>query len=142
MIIEGRRQAGRKLKRYVPARSPSARLEQTHACAVPRPFMSILISPPIVLGRAVDTVCHRLMPHLGSINGMKVVFLEDVPWAYPEVGEIKRSKTASPATIFCREISLHSATPDAIQHATALAKVDGAKQAVLDADAQKQRESF
>jgi large subunit ribosomal protein L9 len=75
------------------------------------------------------------------MNEMKVVFLEDVPGT-AEVGEIKLVKNGFARNYLLPRNLAAPATPDAIQHATALAKVEEKKQAVVDADAQKQLDRF
>jgi large subunit ribosomal protein L9 len=72
---------------------------------------------------------------------MKVVFLEDVPGT-AQVGEIKIVKNGFARNFLLPRNLAAPATPDAIQHATALAKVEEKRQAVVDADAEKQLQKF
>jgi large subunit ribosomal protein L9 len=68
---------------------------------------------------------------------VKVVFLEDVPGT-AQVGEVKAVKNGFARNYLLPRNLASPATPDAIQHASALAKVEEKRQAALDSDAQKQ----
>ena len=68
---------------------------------------------------------------------MRVVFLEDVPGT-AQVGEIKAVKNGFARNFLLPRNLAAPATPDAIQHASALARVEEKRQAALDGEAQKQ----
>jgi large subunit ribosomal protein L9 len=72
---------------------------------------------------------------------VKVVFLEDVPGT-AQVGEVKVVRNGFARNYLLPRNLASPATTNAIQHATALAKVEERRQAGLDADAQKQLERF
>jgi len=68
---------------------------------------------------------------------VRVVFLEDVPGT-AQVGEIKAVKNGFARNFLLPRNLAAPATPDAIQHASALARVEEKRQAALDGEAQKQ----
>jgi len=72
---------------------------------------------------------------------VKVVFLEDVPGT-AQVGEIKAVKNGFARNYLLPRNIAAPATPDAIQHASALARVEEKHQAALDGEAQKQLDKF
>ncbi len=72
---------------------------------------------------------------------MKVVFLEDVPGT-GQVGEIKVVRNGFARNYLLPRNLAAAATPNAIQHATALARVEERRQAALDAEAEKQLARF
>lgn len=72
---------------------------------------------------------------------MKVVFLEDVPGT-AQVGEVKVVKNGFARNYLLPRNLARPATVDAVQHATALARVEERKQNALDSEAQKQIDRF
>jgi len=68
---------------------------------------------------------------------VKVVFLEDV-LGTAQVGEIKVVKNGFARNYLLPRSLAAPATPDNIQHATALAKVEEKRQSALDGEAQSQ----
>jgi large subunit ribosomal protein L9 len=68
---------------------------------------------------------------------LKVVFLEDVPGT-AQVGEIKTVKNGFARNYLLPRQLASPATPEAVERAAALAKVEEKRQAGLDADAQQQ----
>jgi large subunit ribosomal protein L9 len=72
---------------------------------------------------------------------VKVVFLQDVPGT-GQVGEIKVVRNGFARNYLLPRNLAAAATPNAIQHATALARVEERRQAALDAEAEKQLARF
>ena len=72
---------------------------------------------------------------------MKVVFLENVPGT-AQVGEVRVVKNGFARNYLLPRNLAALATPNAIQHATALARAEEKHQAALDAEAQKQLARF
>ncbi len=72
---------------------------------------------------------------------MKVVFLQDVPGT-GQVGEIKDVRNGFARNYLLPRNLAAAATLNAIQHASALAKVEERHQAALDAEAERQLARF